>query len=215
MITHPIYIAVTAATVSMPASIDGVHAAGQHLIGIALFIAERDRWGRWRFARRARAISAGETVGALLDWAAARLPEEAMLIGWNVDHGLVPGLLDAAATAPPTVAHRFLGGLLPLLTGGVVDMALGHGGAGAPTLAAIAADMAIYAPTWNVDATAGAWAIGEVGQLRRDLADEALAIWRTFVRSAGVSGLGAEAATDAWVLRRHRMNAVAPTGSPA
>jgi hypothetical protein len=213
MVTHPFYIAVTAATVAMPASTDGVYAADRHLIGIALFIAERDPKGRWRFARRAYAIAAGETEGALLDWAAARLPSEAMLIGWNVDHGLVPALLDAAATAPPTIAHRFLCRLLPLLTGGVVDIALAHGGAGAPTLATVAADMAIYAPTWTVDGTTGAWAVGAVDQLRRHLGDEALAIWRTFVRTAGVTGLSAEAATDAWVLRRQRMNALTRTDS--
>lgn len=213
MITHPIYIAVTAATVTMPTSNDGVHAAGQHLIGIALFIAERDPKGRWRFARRAHAIPAGEPEAVLLEWAAARLPSEAMLIGWNVDHCLVPALLEAVATAPPTVAQRFLERLRRLLIGGVVDVALTHGGANAPTLAKIAADMAIYAPGWNADAITGAWATGAVDQLRRDLADEALAIWRTFVRSAGVSGLSADAATDAWVLRRQRMNAVAHTGS--
>ena len=38
MITHPIYLAMTAATVTIPASSDGIHAAGQHLIGIGLFI---------------------------------------------------------------------------------------------------------------------------------------------------------------------------------
>lgn len=213
MITYPIYLAVTAATINMPASNDGIHAASQHLIGIALFIAERDRKGRWRFARRAHAISAGEAEGALLDWAAARLPGEAMLISWNADHELVPALLGAAATAPPMVAHRFLERLSRLLAGGVIDMALEHGGAGAPTLAEVATDMAIHAPAWNIDAMTAAWAIGKVDQLRRDLADEVLAIWRTFVRSAGVSGLGAEAATDAWVLRRQGMNAVAPTDS--
>lgn len=213
MITHPIYLAMTAATVTMPASSDGIHAAGQHLIGIGLFIAERDRKSRWRFAHRAHAISAGEAEGALLDWAAARLPWEGALIGWNADHELVPALLDAAATAPPTVAHRFLERLSRLLASGVIDIAQEYGGAGAPTLAEVATDMAIYAPTWNSDAMTAAWAIGEVGELRRDLADEVLAIWRSFVRSAGVSGLGAEAATDVWVRRRQRMNAVAPTDS--
>lgn len=53
-----------------------------------------------------------------------------------------------------------------------------------------------------------AWGIGDVDQIRRDLADEAMAIWRVFVRTAGLSGLDVEAATDAWVLRRQRMNAV-------
>jgi hypothetical protein len=215
MITNPSYVAVTTATVPMLASLNGTHAAGEHLIGIAIFIAERDDKGRWRFARRAHAIRAGEAEGTLLEWAVARLPGEAMLIGWNVDHCLVPALLDAAATAPPAVGHRFLERLHLLLTGGVVDMALQHGGAGAPAFAEVAKDMAIYAPAWNIDAMTGDWAVGATDRLRRDLADEALAIWRTFVRAASVSGLEAEAATDAWVLRRWRMNAVVPTGSPA
>ncbi|HEX8486773.1 hypothetical protein [Sphingomonas sp.] len=92
-------------------------------------------------------------------------------------------------------------------------MALGHGGAGAPTLANVGADMAIYAPIWNVDAVTGAWSVGAIDQFRRDLADEALAIWRVFVRTAGASGMDAEAATDAWILRRQHMNGVAQAGS--
>ncbi len=202
MITCPIYIALTAVTVEMPASANGVHAAETNLVGVGLFIAKRNADGRWRFERRAHAISAGEPEGTLLEWITSRLPGAAMMIGWNVDHQLVPALLDAAATAPPAVAHRFLERLTHLLKGGVVDIALRHGGAGAPTLNEAASDMAIYAPVWNVEVITGAWAIGAVDRLRRDLADEAMAIWRTFVRTAGVTGLDAEAATDAWVLRR-------------
>lgn len=211
--THSLYLAITAATVAIPVSANGTHAAGRHLVGIGLFIAEFDQDRRWRFARRAHTIPAGKPESALLEWTSARLPHDAMLIGWNVDHVLVPALLDAAATAPPAVGSPFITRLQRLLQGGVVDVALANGGAAAPPLATVAADMAIYAPAWNLNAVTGAWGIGAIDMLCRDLADEALAIWRTFVRSAGVSGLDAEEATDAWVLRRQRMNAVARTGS--
>ena len=206
------YVAITAASLTIPPSDDGQHAPGQHLVGIGLFLAERDGKRRWRFARRAHAIAAGTPESVLLDWAAERLPVDATAIGWNVDHKLVTSLLDAAADAPSAVACNFVRRLHALLGRGVVDMSLWNGGAGAPPLVGIAADMAIHAPTWEADALMGAWAIGNVDQLRRDLADEAMAIWRVFVRTCGLTGLDAEAATDAWVLRRQRMNAVARTG---
>lgn len=196
------YVAITIASVTVPPSDDGRHPPGQHLAGMGLFLANRDDKDRWRFARRAHSIAAGTPESVLLDWAAERLPASSMPIGWNIDHHLVPLLLDAAASAPAAVACTFVRRLHALLGGGVVDMSLWHGGTGAPPLADIAADMAISAPTREADALMGAWAIGDVDPLRRDLADEAMAIWRIFVRTGGLTGLDAEAATDAWVLRR-------------
>ena len=205
------YVAITAASVTVPPSEDGRHPPGLHLIGIGLFLAELDEKGRWRFARRAHAIAAGTPESMLLDWAADRLPADATPIGWNIDHYLVPSLLDAAETAPATIACMFVRRLHALLGRGVVDMSLWHGGAGAPALADVATDMAIHAPAREADAIMGAWAIGDVDHLRRDLADEAMAIWRIFARTCGATDLDAEAATDAWVLRRERMNAVVGT----
>lgn len=213
--TFPTYVAITAAAVTIPASSDGLHPSGKHLVGIGLFIAERSRKGVWRFARRAHAIPAGTPESILLGWATSRLPSNATAIGWGVDHALIPLLLDAAATAPPILACDFLRRIHELFGVGPVDMSLGHGGAGALPLAGIAADMAIHAPTWSEDALTSAWATGDVDPLRRDLADEAMAIWRVFLRTAGVTGLDAEEATDAWVLRRQRMNAVTHIDSAA
>lgn len=202
------YIAITAASVDIPASGERRHPPGQHLIGLGLFIAERDAKHRWRFARRAHAIPAGAPESTLLDWASKRLPEAATPIGWSVDHELVPLLLNATECAPPIIACDFARRLHALLVSGVVDLSLRNGGAGALPLADIAADMAIHAPSWNADAVMAAWGMGDVDQIRRGLADEAMAIWRVFIRTAGLSGMDVEAATDAWVLRRQRMNAV-------
>jgi hypothetical protein len=201
------YVAVTATTVAMPSSNDGTHAAGQ-LIGIGILVAERDARGRWRFARRAHALADGDPVDPLLDWAAHRLPADATLIGWDVDHTLMPMLLGAVESATPGSACRFLERLARLTRGGIVDMALDHGGAGAPPLAIVAAECAIYSPAWQPDATVAAWASGRLDPARRDLADEALAIWRLFVRLAGVAGIDAEAAIDAWIARHKTLRVI-------
>jgi hypothetical protein len=198
------WVAMTAVTVPVPASTDGRYPAERHLIGIGLFIARHED-SQWRFARRVHAIPASMPEATVLENIADRLPAQGMLIGWHVDHALIPTLLDAAATAPPIVAHHFLGRLHRLLRGGVVDLALGHGRASFTT---IAADMAIRAPDWDADAVSGSWTSGRTDRLRHDLADEALAIWRVFVRSAGLAGLDAEAATDAWVAQRKRLHDV-------
>lgn len=194
------FAALAAISVAVPASTNGRHPADRQLVGIGLMIAERGDDG-WRFRRRAAALAAGEPEATLLQWAASELPAAGMLIGWGVDHALLPVLLRTAAGAAPDVATRFLSRLHPLLTGGAVDLAIEHGGAGAPSLEEVAAGMAIYAPSWNAEVLLGRWGIGDTLRLQRDVADEALAIWRVFVRSAGMGGLGAEAATDAWVRR--------------
>lgn len=202
--THNTWAAMTAVTMQMPPSTDGAYPAESHLVGIGLFLA-RSESDRWRFKRSSLAICAGEPESSLLEAVAARLPDDGKLIGWNVDRALIPRLLEAAGTAPPTVAQCFLKRLQPLLRGGVLDLALGHGTA---SLAETAADLAIRAPAWSAHSVSRGWAAGQVDRIRQDLADEALAIWRVFVRTAGFAGLDAETATDAWIMRRRALRLV-------
>ena len=180
------------------------------LIGLGLFIAQR-RDDLWTFSRRAIARRAGASQDEVLRWAVKWMPSDATLIGWNVDQKLVPTLLEAAAHAPPELSCRFLTSLHQVLLKGVVDLALREGGAAAPPLKAVAEEMAIFAPAMDADAMTAERRSGLVDQRRRDLGDEALALWRVFVRSAGLSGLGAEAATDAWVMRLQSLRLVAAT----
>lgn len=202
-------VSLTAITVPVPPSGDGLHAGETCLVGIGLFIASvQDR--RWTFTRHASVVPAGEPEHSLLEGAADRLPADGMLIGWNVDNVLVPALLGAAATAPPVIAHHFTARLHRLLRGGVVDMALVPRKVSRATLAATAADMAIYAPAWDAEVVFTAWATGMIDQVRQDLADEVLAVWRTFVRSSRLSDVDAEAATDAWVTERRPICVVKP-----
>ncbi|WP_394440064.1 hypothetical protein ACGGKE_03490 [Sphingobium naphthae] len=202
------YVAMTAVMVAIPPSAGGAYPPGRSLVGLSLFVATQYDFERWRFAHHGRMVLAGESEAPLLEWVADLLPADAILIGWNVDHALVPLLLDAAETAPPMIAHHFLARLHRLLRGGIVDLSLPHGGAGAPPLATVAEEMAIRSPKLDREIVLSAWATGRTDQLGHDLADEALAIWRVFVRTAGLAGIGAEAATDDWMRRRKRMRVV-------
>ncbi|CAM3231592.1 YprB ribonuclease H-like domain-containing protein [Sphingomonas antarctica] len=206
------WVAMTAATVAVPASRCGNHPPDRCLVGIGLFIAEHGATGRWHFERYAHALIAGEREDGLLEAIADRLPPFATLIGWNVDQVLVPLLLETAAVVPPTIEHHFSARLYRLLSGGVVDMALCHGGMGAPPLATVARTTAIDAPDMDADGIASAWASGEVRQLHADLADEALALWRIFVRAAGSPGVEVDVATDAWLERRKSLRLIEQTG---
>lgn len=203
-------VVMTAITVPVPPSSDGSYPGERCLAGIGLFIASLEG-RRWRFTRHASIVPAGEPEHSLLEGVADRLPADGMLIGWDVDSVLVPALLAAAEEAPAAVAHHFTARLHRLLSGGVVDMALVPRKTGGASLATTAADMAIYAPSWNADAVFTAWSTGMIDQVHRDLADEALAIWRTFVRSSGLSNVDAEAATDAWVARKQPICVAKPS----
>ena len=201
------WTAMTAVTIPVPASKARISLSDRYLVGIGLFSARCER-GRWRFTRYAHAIPAGRPGATLFRRTVDRLPCEGVLIGWNVDQGLMPALLNAAAVAAPDFAVGFLGRLHELVRGGVVDLALGHGQL---PLATIATDQAIYSPAWDNEANIDDWAAGRVDRLRRDLADEALAIWRVFIRSAGFTGVDAEVATDEWVERCKKLRIVGST----
>lgn len=95
-----------------------------------------------------------------------------------------------------------------MLHGGVIDLTVGRGGATSPPLAEVAAEMAIRSPSWDADAIFSAWATGTLDIIRQDLADEALALWRLFVRTAGTAGIDAEEATGAWISDRSRLRLV-------
>ena len=99
----------------------------------------------------------------------------------------------------------FLTSLYRLVYGDLIDLALRHGAA---PLSVIATEQAIYAPAWDGETNIDDWAAGRVDRLRRDLGDEAFAIWRLAVRTAGLIGIDAEAATDAWATRRGKLSVV-------
>lgn len=191
------FVALTALSVPIPGSSNGTYLQGRHLVGVGIVTArQQDR--RWHFSRASLATGAGEPEATLLAALTRHLAEHGTLIGWQVDRQMMPTLLEAAQTAPPTVARDFLATLRQLTRGGVVDVALDHGGAAAGTLAAAAEEQAIYSPHWNADAVLASWGVGQLDTLRRDLADEAVALWRLFASGAPrTQHLAEEAITDA------------------
>lgn len=194
-------VSLTLSHVPVPASSNGAHPEGRHLVGLGILVAQRDLRRGWRFDLHGHALSAGRPEEALLEWAADRLPGNATFIGWQVDHGMMPMLLDAAATAKPEIAQHFLVRLHRLLSGGVVDLAVPRGGAAAPPFVDVAAEMAISAPRMDLPSIFSAWATGRCEQHQADLEAQALALWRVFTRDAGMAGLSAEAATEDWLRR--------------
>lgn len=192
------WVAMSATRFAMPANVEpAIHRLG----GIGLFVAEHDASGRWRFTHHTSAIAAGSTIDALLEHVADRLPPKATLIGWNVDSALVPMLLAETSHVSPVVAHHFTARLYRLLTGGAVDMALCHGGMGAAPIAKVACQTAIEPSLPDAGEIADARVRDDLSQVRATLSDEALVLWRMFIRSAGKADIDADAATEAWLKR--------------
>ncbi|AEG50657.1 hypothetical protein Sphch_3033 [Sphingobium chlorophenolicum L-1] len=195
------FVSLTVAAVSIPAAAKSAAAPGTHLIGAGLFIATRDS-SHWRFSSEAAIIAAGEKEQNLLLWLADRLPLADTLIGWQIDHRLVPALLDAAAHADATIAHHFTLRLARALRHNVVDLAIDRGGAAASALWEVAGEAAIASPSMTANALLGNWSVGRLDLLRADFGAEALAIWLLFLRQAQTMGLDAEDETLAWMRRR-------------
>ncbi|WP_156029005.1 hypothetical protein [Sphingobium sp. DC-2] len=195
------YVSLTAAAVSIPAADSSNDLPATHLIGAGLLIATRDG-SSWHFSSEAATVAAGEKEQNLLLWLADRLPMADTLIGWQIDHRLVPALLDAAAHADATIAHHFMLRLGRALRNNVVDLAIDRGGAAAPALWEVAGEAAIASPGMTPAALLGNWGVGRLDVLRADLRAEALAIWLLFLRQAQMTGLEAEDATLAWMRRR-------------
>ena len=207
------FVALSAITVPVPASENPQYPADRQIVALGLLEAATREGKRWRFRNRAIAIGAGEQDEIFLQWLSQNLPEPATLISWQLDSHLMLDLMDAAATAMPTIAHRVMIRLSEVLRTGPVDLAIGHGGAAAAPLPDVAADNAIGCPTTAGQQRLSDWSWGEIDRLRADAADEALALWCLFLRKSHLSGLEAEAATDQWRRRRSRLR-VEPPGGP-
>ena len=203
----PPYVALSIATVPVPGSSDGQHPAEQQLVAIGLMVSAVVD-GRWAFVRRAEAIGAGERDEHLLDWLAREMPSDGTVIGWQLDWHLMPVLIEAATSAGTSTAIACMAKIAKIMRAGTIDLALDHGGASAPPLVDVAADMAIAAALTTPEERMSAWAVGDTGRLRVDAADDALAAWRLFLRFAGTSGLNAEASTEEWIRRRKAVQAV-------
>lgn len=195
------FVTLTTAVVDTPATNTG-SLARTRLVDLGMLIAERDENGVWSFTVHADVVEAGEPESRLLEWAADRMPHPAVVIGWKLADRVVPVLLDAARHAEPVVAHYYTARLSRLLTGLSIDLAINHGGAGAPTFSVVAERIRLEVMPMDDDALFTCWAFGTLDPVRDHLAAEAVALWRYWLREAGDDAAGADAATTAWLAAR-------------
>jgi hypothetical protein len=193
------FVSLAIASIDVPASEQGALPATSHLAAIAMFIAERDRDGAWSFFREQHAIAAGESEDVLLAWATQTLPNSGVVLGWQLAEAIVPPLLDAGGD--PEIGRAFLDRLMKLVTAPSIDLAIPHGGAGAPLLAGIAGEHGISAPAATAADVESAWAFGNVQWLRDHVAARAIATWRLRLAEANGTAGAASAAFADWIAR--------------
>lgn len=192
------FITLAVASIRIAANQRGKHAAMSHLAAIAVLIAERDSGGTWTFSLKRHAVAAGDREDTLLLWALNALPESGIVLGWQLVDRVMAPLLDAATTGDPELGRAFLDRLTRLVTAPSVDLAVHHGGIGAPLLAEIAAGHVIAAPVADPAAVESAWGFGDRAWLRDHVEAEALAVWRLWLAESNGTAESASAAFDTW-----------------
>lgn len=192
------FVTLAVASIDIDANQHGAHAAMSHLAAIAVLIAERDRDGEWSFALKRHAVAAGDGEDALMLWALNVLPTSGIVLGWQLADRIVAPLLDAGTTGDPELGRAFLDRLNRLVTAPSVDLAVPHGGAGAPSLTELAARHGIDAPLVDPAAIESAWGFGNVDWLHEQVTAEAVAVWRLWLAESNGTATDASAAFDAW-----------------
>lgn len=192
------FITLAVASIRIAANQCGKHAAMSHLAAMAVLIAGRDSDGTWTFNLKRHAVAAGDREDSLLLWALNALPTSGIVLGWQLADRAVAPLLDAATTGDPELGRAFLDRLTRLVTAPCVDLAVHHGGVGAPPLAEIAAGHGIAAPVADPAAVESAWGFGERAWLRDHVEAEAVAVWRLWLAESNGTAGEANAAFDAW-----------------
>lgn len=165
--------------------------------GFALVIARRDEHGTWSIRIEDAVISPELTKEQALERLADMLPDAPVFIGWELGRMTVEPLLDLARGLDEPLRHHLTGRLARAMRGLVVDMALDRSdtvasqrGSGSKPIGSVLAGPVSHQRYH--DLTSGV----EI-KVRRALRDEALAIWRYWLRSAPAGGEGALAATQA------------------
>ena len=193
------FVSIAVAAVEIPEPHDRALIGPMHLAAMALLIAERDAERQWRFTLEHQAIAAGESEKLLLSWASQTMPESGIVLGWQLRDSIVQPLLDAASAGEPEVACAFLASLKRLLTASSIDLAVHHGGAGAPSLADIAIKHGIATSALDVADVESAWAFGERQRLRAHVAAHAITTWRLWLAELNGGAEAPTAAFDAWL----------------
>jgi len=193
------YVTLAVASVDTPASTIGTLPATSHLAAIAMLVAERHNQDEWRFVVHAEAIGAGESEDRLLAWASTALPDRGTVLGWQLAETVLPPLLAASEAGDPVTGRTFLDRLLRLVTAPSIDLAVEHGGAGAPPSPELVLPGGIGADTLDAAGVESAWAFGHTRRLVAHVEALAIATWRLWLARSSEADLAARVAFEAWV----------------
>ena len=177
----PPTLAIAIATVKTPRPAEE-GGSDRHLIGAALLEVEERASGEFLHRHGACTIPPGASEALLIDWLNQRLPQERILIGWQLADEIVPAAIEASEAAAPEDARRFIEALAALVTADAVDLADGDPIAGR-TFADMCAEA--HVPCWAIseDEVLAAWALGREVELTGLLTTNAVATWRGWAQS--------------------------------
>ncbi|CAM3297314.1 hypothetical protein SPAN111604_15035 [Sphingomonas antarctica] len=197
--TKTCFVTLAVATIDVPAARDSALPATKIVAAIAMLVARRDDAGDWHFALERQAIGAGTGEDALLTWATPLMPDAGTVIGWQLPDRVVGPLLDAAAIGDADIGRDFLDRMMALVTSPSIDLAIGHGGAGAPDLATVCADRHIALYSQSAGHIASAWSFGELQPLTNQVSCEAIAVWQLWLAQSNGHAAAASDAFADWL----------------
>ncbi|MDY7524603.1 hypothetical protein [Sphingomonas sp. 10B4] len=198
------FVTLAVATVDAPASVGGKFPLMSHLASFALLIAEREGEGAWAFSLERHAIAAGDGEDALLKWATHVMPKAGTVLGWQLADRIIAPLLDAGTIGDPEIGRAFLDRLMTLVTMPSIDLAIHHGGAGAPDLASVCAEQGIVLTPLSAGEIESAWAFGDLPSLNAHVAREAIAVWQLWLAESNGKAMAASEAFASWLAGRTR-----------
>lgn len=188
------FVSLAVVSVDTSASATGTLPVMTHLAAIAMRIAERDAEGEWHFTLERRAVGAGDGEDALLAWAIQTMPPSGIVLGWQLAERIVPPLLHAGTESDADIGRAFLDRFLKLVTAPSIDLAVRHGGAGAPPLSVVVARHGISFNPMTAGDVESAWAFGNVSLLAAQAEAEATATWQLWLAEAnGTAGVATTA----------------------
>lgn len=196
------FVTLAVATVDAPPARVCTFPPMSHLAGLAMLIAERDGEGAWTFLLERHAIAAGDGEDALLKWATHVMPTAGTVLGWQLADRIVAPLLDAGTIGDPEIGRAFLDRLMTLVTIPSIDLAVHHGGAGAPDLASVCAEQGIVLTPLSAGEIESAWAFGDPPSLNAHVAREAIAVWQLWLAESSGKAVAASKAFASWLAAR-------------
>lgn len=193
------FVSIAVSYVDAPASTQGTLPATTHLAGIGLLIAQRGADGSFRFRLDSHALAAGDSEDGLLAWGCGAMPATGIVIGWQLADRIVPPLLDAGLSGDPEIGRAFIDRLSRLVTAPSIDLAVPHGGAGAPPLAEIAGRRGIPANAMTIAEIETAWAFGNRKLLSVDVEARAITTWRLWLAEGNGTAAAVSEAFERWL----------------